>query len=742
MKRILCLSLLLQFVPVGAAPQDLAFHRVWTGREAFAGELPFPADVSFLPMAQYQAEVSALPAGLRIASPDGVLMSFTAPTNVAPPYVMRLSLTGNSLPAVFVTKDGRTDYAYALKVPAGLDLRRRELMTTARVESFGGAGPVRAVLSDGAGRADIRFVTRGREGKPYFENGRLFYTFSARHYGAYMGVGSLDPRHPEAGVRFEGVIAFDYGDGLIRNDLAAHLFYDEEADEWRGWSSNFSTGSDGLSGRAPGGLNAVWSKTSPLHGFNVMHAQSLGLTGMNEDPCGVWDADAKKWRLLVSEFAEKDIRASLLESDDWKGPFTRLAGPVPENATGTTLVSICGTRYALAGSSQGFFRVFTYPTLERIGALHLDPEPWGQTPLETPWGVRTTKNARDWPSVVELPEDCPHRYLLLTMDRVNIPGIPDPNWTYGGLHLYVADETVTIDDFVASDPFIYRDDAAGLYRMYLLDRPGVQMRTSRDLVNWSMPKRVLTVPEELGCANVWAPEMHAYKGKYYLFVTINTKRGTFPELPLMADNGWQTPKDVGRRRRGTWIFRADSPEGPFESWSDGPIPPADWSTLDGTLWVEDGKPYMVFCHEWVQVRDGRMVAVELTPDLKAAAGEPFELFRASSRPDAPKESWRSHVTDGPWLFRSSSGELMMTWSSGSPTGYAVYVTRSLSGRLAGPWGPHEKISGIKDGGHGMLFEGFDGKRRFVYHQPNAPEARKRAKILLHQDGAGFSEGAH
>jgi len=423
------------------APHDLVFRRVWSHRGVFEGELPFPKGVSFLPMAQYSAEVASLPAGLRIVSEDSTaaLASFAAPTNVSPPYVMRLSVTGNSRPAVFVTKNGRTDYVRAASPPRGVDLRRRELLTKGRVEAFGGAGKVRACLSDGAGRADIRFVTRGRNGAPYSEGGRLFYTFSARHHGSYLGVGSLDPRHPEAGVRFEGVIGFDYGDGLVRNDLAAHVFYDEEAGEWRGWSSNFSTGSDGLSGRATGGINAIWSKTSPLHGFSVMRARSLGLSGMNEDPCGIYDEAAKKWRLFVSAFTEGDIRASLLESEDWKGPFVRIAGPVPENATGTTLLTMNGVRYGLAGSSHGHFRVYAYPHLERVGKLRLDPEPWGATPLATPWGVRTTKNARDWPSVVESPEGCPHRYLMLTMDRVNIPGIPGPNWTYGGLHLYVAD---------------------------------------------------------------------------------------------------------------------------------------------------------------------------------------------------------------------------------------------------------------------------------------------------------------
>jgi hypothetical protein len=40
-------------------------------------------------------------------------------------------------------------------------------------------------------------------------------------------------------------------------------------------------------------------------------------------------------------------------------------------------------------------------------------------------------------------------------------------------------------------------------------------------------------------------------------------------------------------------------------------------TLDGTLWVEDELPYMVFCHEWVQIKDGTVESVRLKDDLSA-----------------------------------------------------------------------------------------------------------------------------
>lgn len=290
-------------------------------------------------------------------------------------------------------------------------------------------------------------------------------------------------------------------------------------------------------------------------------------------------------------------------------------------------------------------------------------------------------------------------------------------------------------DFIASDPWIYRDDEAGVYRLYLLtserhpEGAGVEMRISGNLTDWSEPKRVLDVPDIRACDAPWAPEMHAYNGKYYMFVTISTKRGAFPELECLEPGDW---KKLPRPPRGTWVYRADSPEGPFSEWSEGPIPPAEWSTLDGTLFVEDGRPYMVFCHEWTQVRDGKMCAVEMSADLKAAVGRPFDLFRASVRPGAPEGPLERHVTDGPFLFRSKNGSLLMTWSSYSPSGYCVIVTRSESGKLAGPWTRHERIFSA-DGGHGMIFRAFDGRLMLALHTPNSPGSAKRLKVVGIED---------
>ena len=37
-----------------------------------------------------------------------------------------------------------------------------------------------------------------------------------------------------------------------------------------------------------------------------------------------------------------------------------------------------------------------------------------------------------------MPTGFPFRYVMLTMDRQNFPGMPNPNWTYGGMYFYVA----------------------------------------------------------------------------------------------------------------------------------------------------------------------------------------------------------------------------------------------------------------------------------------------------------------
>lgn len=385
----------------------------------------------YWPAAHYKAHVTSLPAEIAFATATGdvkMRVAVDPATKGLPavPFDLSVMMTCGHKPAVLVSKQGKTRLLDIAHIPGAFTPSLRSNLQTIKFCVSTNVTAATASLTAGIGQADVRFVTTGRENRLYMEGNRAFFTFSSRAYGACQGVASFDPSLFD--VKLEGIILFDYGDGKLRNDLASHLFYDDVDGFWKGYASNFSTGSDNLGKRAEGGLNAVWSEKNPLHGLSIMRAKSLKLKGLNEDPCVTWDEKAKRWSLFVSEFTPKGIRASMMQSRSWDGVFVNVAGPVEEDSTGTTISWIDGARYCFSGSADRACYVYSYPDLKMKGRLSFDFPPWNEA----------CKNGRVWPCVAELPDGYPFRFILLTMDRANFPGMPKPNWTYGGLCFYGA----------------------------------------------------------------------------------------------------------------------------------------------------------------------------------------------------------------------------------------------------------------------------------------------------------------
>lgn len=254
----------------------------------------------------------------------------------------------------------------------------------------------------------------------------------------------------------------------------------------------------------------------------------------------------------------------------------------------------------------------------------------------------------------------------------------------------------------------------------------VRAYKSKDLVNWEGHYTIFQTPTNLwGDANIvgiWAPEMHLYKGKYYLFLTFDTDSKLSEQW-----RDW-----LPRVRRGSQILVGASPLGPFEPFQNHSTLPVDMMTLDATLWVEGGVPYAVFAHEWVQIKDGTIETVRLKNDLSETVGEPVKLFDGSDAPWARKSpQWSCWVTDGPFLYKSKSGKLFMVWSSFSKTGYTTGVAVSDSGKLAGTWRQQAEPLFSADGGHAMIFKRFDGQLMLVLHSPN--KMTERAKLFELED---------
>lgn len=276
--------------------------------------------------------------------------------------------------------------------------------------------------------------------------------------------------------------------------------------------------------------------------------------------------------------------------------------------------------------------------------------------------------------------------------------------------------TLRTDEIQLRDPFVLPVPDEGAYYLFgstdadIWKGPavGFDCYRSTDLQSWEGPWPAFRPGEGFWAdQNFWAPEVHAHGGRWYMFATFK------------ADD----------RRRGTQVLVADTPRGPFVPHSDGPLTPADQECLDGTFHVDaDGRPWMVFCHEWVQAGDGSICAVRLSDDLRTTVGEPVSLFTASQAPwTEPVHSPRhgtGHVTDGPFLHRLRGGTLVMVWASFAGGRYAQGQSISTTGHVTGPWRHVPEPLYVADGGHGMVFETFDERLWLTLHTPNrTPDER-------------------
>lgn len=332
---------------------------------------------------------------------------------------------------LYIEKDGKSTLIGRMNFARHFDLRRKDLMH--RFEfclhtSFQNGGQVMidqatAFLSPGIGQSDMRIVTY-EDGSPYFKEDRLWILITVRGGGLphpMQGVYSLNPSVFD--IRFEGIILYDRGDGLLRNDLASNIFYDRKANEWRGFTTGFSSYGD-PNKKEKKEILAVQSSKEPLKGISIMKAKSIGLVADYEDPQCIYDSVAQKWRMLLCE-NHKGYKAVIRESDEWDGLYKLIAGPVKVNSTGTQLQKIGGKYHALFGSSDRKVYIYSYPDLQPVSELNIHRPPWDDN-----------SGTRIWPNVIPLPEGYSAPYIALMMDRLNFPGMKGDNWTYGAMYLY------------------------------------------------------------------------------------------------------------------------------------------------------------------------------------------------------------------------------------------------------------------------------------------------------------------
>jgi hypothetical protein len=271
--------------------------------------------------------------------------------------------------------------------------------------------------------------------------------------------------------------------------------------------------------------------------------------------------------------------------------------------------------------------------------------------------------------------------------------------------------------------------------MYYMTGTGGMLWKSKDLKFWDGPYQVAKTdpgswmgPHPM----IWAAELHEYRGRYYYFAT-------FTNHNIKID----TVKATIIERRATHVLVSDHPDGPYEPMKDSAYLPANKSTLDGTFWIDrDGKPYLIYCHEWLQNGDGTIEKIELKPDLSGSIGTGTILFRASNSPWSREKDENGNirpnkVTDGPYLFRTQTGRLGMLWTSWVYDVYTQGVAYSASGTLDGPWVQEKDPITPPNFGHSMLFRTLQGKLLMAIHSHQSINGHtRRIPHLFEVDDAG------
>ena len=291
-------------------------------------------------------------------------------------------------------------------------------------------------------------------------------------------------------------------------------------------------------------------------------------------------------------------------------------------------------------------------------------------------------------------------------------------------------------DIRIRDPYIVAYN--GKYYMYsstnteqYADGLALLVYESTDLENWSDPKVAFNyIPSETTPIKdqLWATEVHLYKGKFYAFMSFLN--------------------DKERKMRGTYTAVSEKPDGPFSLLSDKPVTPYEQSCIDGTLFVENDVPYVVYSRDWphtfvesANAYVGSIWAVKLDDELKGPVGEPFRLFESWDDPlskNAPNDLGGSkgrvrYGSDAPFVTKLKSGKLFLTWSPMLDENYVVLGAVSDSGKIKGPWRHLDKPVFDENGGHAMFFDALDGRKMMCIHKPERPPEERMYSCEVVED---------
>ena len=251
------------------------------------------------------------------------------------------------------------------------------------------------------------------------------------------------------------------------------------------------------------------------------------------------------------------------------------------------------------------------------------------------------------------------------------------------------------------DPFVLEHE--GVFFAYATHQSaeGFQMMTSTDLVTWKHEGGV-GLPE-WSKDHLWAPEVHPWKGEFYLFYSA---------------------LDPVSKKRDLAVAKGPSPRGPFKLVSKLIIGASvnkggsEDGAIDPTLYVENGKPYLLYI---LEAQPRTISLVELAPDLSRTVGAETVLIR-------PDREIEKGILDAPTLIKRGDTYWLLFstgWFQSWKKDACYQVFAASSKNLLGPYiKQQEPVLTSKAGetlspGHQCVFQLKSGEWWIGYHAWNS-----------------------
>lgn len=251
---------------------------------------------------------------------------------------------------------------------------------------------------------------------------------------------------------------------------------------------------------------------------------------------------------------------------------------------------------------------------------------------------------------------------------------------------------------------------------------GISVFSSKDMKNWKEEKAVFEQPpawtQEIVPGfrgHIWAPDIHLYDGKYYLYYSISAFAKNTSAIGVVT-NVTLDPTDSNYKWEDQGMVVQSVPNRDL------------WNAIDPNVIVDkDGYPWMSFGSFWEGLK-----MVKLIPN-RTALSQPEEWYTIAKRK-------RTQFTDdkdpgdaaleAPFIFKKDTMYyLFVSWDyccRGENSTYKVVVGRS--DKVTGPYLDMEGKS-MAEGGGSLVIEGdkdwagvghnsaytFDGKDYLVFH---------------------------